>query len=522
MPDEKSSSKVTPLRPVEAPNADADRAETDRAAARKAAAQNALARRAEDRARAREEARAAARARAAELKAQAAAAASEAAEGPADLAEDRAVQLPATTGGRSLAKRKGKPATKKARRKAKLKARAAARAERAEIPPAELELAALPPASLSQPKPRHRMVLVGFVAMVVLPLMVAGWYLWNRAADQYVSELGFTVRKEETAVPSDLFGGLTGLSSGGSSDTDVLFEYIQSQELVQLVDESLDLRSRFSVHHETDPFFSFDPEGSIEDLVAFWRRMVQVSYDPGSGMLDLRAFAFEAEEAQEIAEEILKHSSRVINDLSAIAREDATRYAREDLMQAQDELKDARGALTGFRSRTRIIDPSADLQGQMGLLTTLQQQLAEAMIELDLLRDTTVEGDPRISRALRRIDVIETRIEEERSKFGQGGVIGTGLSDEEQDYATLVAEFERLTVDREFAEQTYIAALSAFAAAKAEAERQSLYLAPYVRPTLAETARHPQRLLLIGLTGLFLILAWSIVVLVYYSLRDRQ
>lgn len=410
-----------------------------------------------------------------------------------------------------------KPARKSKRKRKRRANRAARRAARA-AREAEAAVETPPPVSPSRPQGRHRAVIVGFFLMVVAPIAVTAWYLWALAADQYVSDMGFTVRREEAASPTDILGGLTNFSSAASSDTDVLYEYIQSQELVRRIDEALDLRQLYSVHHATDPVFAFDPDGSIEDLVGYWRRMVQISYNPGSGMLELRAFAFSPDQAQAIAEEILKNSSSVINDLSAIAREDATRYAREDLESAQNNLKAAREALTAFRSRTRIIDPAADLQSQMGILTTLQAQLAEAIIELDLLRETTSDDDARVVRALRRIEVIEDRIDEERSKFSQGGAIAAG----EEDYATLVAEFERLNVDREFAEQTYVAALSAFAGARAEAERQSRYLAPYVRPTLAETATHPQRIVLLGLVTLFLTLAWAIVVLIYYSLRDRQ
>ena len=153
----------------------------------------------------------------------------------------------------------------------------------------------------------------------------------------------------------------------------------------------------------------------------------------------------------------------------------------------------------------------------MGLLSNLQQQLAAAIIELDLLRETTSETDPRVTQARRRIEVIQSLIEGERGKFSTGG-LGPGG----QDYATLVAEFERLTVDREFAEQTYTAALSAFASSQAEAERQSRYLASFIRPTLAERAQYPRRLLILGLVALFTTLTWSVLVLVAYSLRDRQ
>ena len=374
-----------------------------------------------------------------------------------------------------------------------------------------------PPARPARPRTRHTLILGSFVLLVLAPIAVAAWYLWARAADQYVSELGFTVRREESSSAAEILGGLSNFSSSGSSDADVLYEFIQSQEIVQQIDTATDLRTLYSQHHAQDPVFSFNAEGSIEDLVAYWRRMVQISYNPGSGLLELHVFAFTPQDARNIAQKILDNSSDVINEISAIAREDAMRYARADLETAKAELRDAREALTRFRTRTRIVDPSADLQGQMGLLTTLQQQLAAAIIDLDILNATTSQNDPRIKQVQLRIDVIRKRIEEERSKFGSGGA---GVGD--QDYPTLVAEFERLTVEREFAEQAYTAALSTFGSARAEAERQSRYLAAYVRPTLAESPGYPRRVMLLGLVALFLTLAWAILVLIYYSLRDRQ
>jgi capsular polysaccharide transport system permease protein len=109
-------------------------------------------------------------------------------------------------------------------------------------------------------------------------------------------------------------------------------------------------------------------------------------------------------------------------------------------------------------------------------------------------------------------------IEKERGKFGVGAGAKTGA----QDYSTLVGEYERLVVDREFAEKAYVSALSTFDAAQAEARRQSRYLAAYTRPTLAERSLYPQRGLLTLLVAVFAFLTWAIVVLVYYSVRDRR
>ena len=373
-----------------------------------------------------------------------------------------------------------------------------------------------PIAPPARPKKRHRWLLFSFVLIVLAPTGVLAAYLYLRAADQYASTVGFSVRTEEIGSAVEILGGITDVGQSSSSDTDIIYEYIQSQEIVSRINDELDLRAIYS-RPENDPVFSFDARGSIEDLVRYWGRMVKIYYDGGTGLIELRVLAFRPEDATAIAEAIFRESSRTINELSAIAREDATRYAIQELERSVERLKKARQAITAYRSEAMIVDPNADIQVQMGLLTTLNQQLAEALIGLDLLNSTTRQSDPRIQTAERRIAVIAARIADERRKFGSGEVGPSG-----EDYATLVAEFERLSVDREFAEQSYIAALTNYDEALAEAQRQSRYLAAYVKPTMAETSQYPQREVLIALAALFLFLGWSIAVLVYYSVRDRR
>ena len=368
-----------------------------------------------------------------------------------------------------------------------------------------------PPARL---RPRHYGLFLSFLLLVLIPSGLSFVYLHRVAADQYASTVGFSVRTEEAGTPMELLGGLSGVSSGSSSDTDILYEFIQSQNLVSRADSLIDLRALFS-KPGYDPVFAFDPSGSIEDLVAYWGRMVKIFYDSATGLIEVRVTAFEAKDAQDIARIIFSESSLMINQLSAIARSDATRYAQDDLNVAVARLKTARQNVARFRNENQIVDPTIDIQGQMGLLNTLQQQLAEAVIEQDLLRETAGASDPRIEQTGRRIAVIEARITEERKKFGVSDAGGEA-------YSTLITEYEGLSVEREFAEQAYLSALGAFDIARAEAQRQSRYLAAYVEPTLAETSVYPKRLTISGLVTVFLFLIWSILALVAYSIKDRR
>ena len=288
---------------------------------------------------------------------------------------------------------------------------------------------------------------------------------------------------------------------------------------MQKINDDVDLRTIWSkAGPSEDPLFSYHPPGTIEDLVDYWNRMVDITYDSSGGLLELRILAFTPEDATRISERIYAESTALINELSQIAREDAIRYAREDLDEAVETLKEARSAITGFRNRYQIVDPTIDTQDQMGVVSSLQQQLATSLVELDILNESSQPNDPRVTQLERKIRVIENRIEEERRKVG----VGSGMMASGEVMADIVGEYERLSVDQQFAEQTYTTTLAAFNAARAEAGRQSRYLAAHVRPTQAERSTYPRRPMLLALIGGFLVLVWSVLVLVVYSLRDRR
>ena len=367
---------------------------------------------------------------------------------------------------------------------------------------------------------RHWGLVASFVLIVLAPLVTVGFYLFTVAQDQYASTTGFTVRQEEGRTATDLLGGLAqfGGVAGGTGDSDILYEFILSQALVARIDNRLDLVGHYAAHHADDPVFALSPDAIIEDLLAFWQRMVRLSHDQSTGLIELRVLAFSPDMAQGIARNILSESQILVNDLNATARADTIRLADADLAAAVERLREAREALTGFRIRTQIVDPESDLQGRMGVLNNLQQQLAEALIEFDLLAENTNNAsDPRLVQAQNRIAVIQVRIMEERATFTLQNV-GSG----QQDYPTLMAEYEGLVMDREFAEESYRAARTALDIARANANRQSRYLAAYIQPTLLQTAEFPRRTIILALIALFLFMTWATLALVYYSIRDRQ
>ena len=360
---------------------------------------------------------------------------------------------------------------------------------------------------------RHGLFVMSFIVMVLAPLGGIIWYLNEYAEDQFASEMSFSIRSEEFVNPLETLNGLGRLSTGTTADAEVVYEFIGSQKIVRSIDAELGLRALYSAP-EDDPVFTISPDVPVEELVRHWRFMVQANLDKGSGLINVKSFAFDPVSAQNINAVILRQSQELVDMLSFQAREDATKYAEADLDEARERLKRARQKLSEFRAESQLIDPTIDVQSQGGVSAALQQQLAEAMIDLDLLEGSTSNrNDIRLEQARRRIEAIRNRLEGERASLA---------SEVDRDMVAIVGSYEALIVEREFAEQAFLSAAAAFDSARADAKRRTKYLAVHIEPTLADAPLYPRAILISAVGGALLLLIWSVFLMVAYSIRDRR
>jgi capsular polysaccharide transport system permease protein len=385
-------------------------------------------------------------------------------------------------------------------------------------PPPEAAPAAWPRVRAGRRGRRRLLAVLSFVLLVLLPLAATGWYMARVAAAQFHSEVAFSVRAEEMGVLAPgLLGAITQISGTTAPEAEMLRDYVESPQLVALVDARLDLRAIYA-RAPGDPVFALAPGATIEDLTDHWNRMVHVRYESQSGILHLRANAFTPQDAQAIAMAILDESGRLVNRLADQARQDAVRFATADLAEAEAHLRQLRGALAAFRAETRMIDPAQDVAGQMGLLGALQSELAEALVDRDTLLSYAEAGDQRAVQSARRIEAIRTRIAAERAQLGLGTDPGVAAGDA----AATVGRYEALVTDIEFAQAAYTQALGNLALARAEARRTARYVAAHIAPTLAQSSIYPQRGLITGLAALAFLLLWGVVMVVCYNLRDAR
>ena len=362
---------------------------------------------------------------------------------------------------------------------------------------------------------RHFWLIALFCLMVIAPAAVYGTYLYTVAVDQYESDVGFGSRTEQASNTFDILGVLGGGSAATTKDMDILNQFVTSQELVERIDKKLDLRKIYS-RYPNDWWFSFDPKDPVEDLVDYWKKMVVVNYDSSTGLMAIQVYAFTPEDAQAIAQEVVEESTAIINELSKTSQDDTTRYSRETLSKAEDRYRNAQNLLADFRVKNHIVDPQLELNGASQIINGLVQQMAEAQINLDLLKGQVADNDPRIAQFNRRIEVIQKRISEETAKVGPVG------DPNDPGYAALIRDYQNLEMEMEFAQKAYMAAQGAYDQAVSDAQQQTHYLATFLQPTIAQSSTAPDRPMNILLTALVGLLAWSSVTMIYYALRDRR
>ena len=361
-------------------------------------------------------------------------------------------------------------------------------------------------------QPRHWGMIASFLLIVATPAAITTTYLYTRTANQYHSDTAFSVRSEEvSAAAAGILGAITQMGSGTASDINVIFDYIRSQKMVETADAKLDLRAMFN-RQPKDFYFSLGEDAPIEQLIAYWRRMVSVDLS-SAGIIEVRVNAFTPRDAQAIAQEILAESSQVVNQLSEQAHADAIRYSSAELKLAEARLGAVRKKLATFRRQHRMIDPSGDVKSQAGIVVALQSELAKAMVERDMLTSYADAKDQRVIQADRRIGAIKDRIEAERASVTGGG---------DAALPEVVGAYEALKVDLQIASTAYTHTLAGLAAAEAQAQRQTRYLAPHIEPTIAQESLYPRRMTLALMTTLFFAIGWGVMLLIYYNVRDNN
>lgn len=362
--------------------------------------------------------------------------------------------------------------------------------------------------NLRQTWQKHRL----FWLTVALPTLLAIFYFGLIAADVYISESRFVVRSPERQTASPLGMLLKGSGFTRSQDDSYsVQDYMMSRDALKSLDDKLDLRSAFAKGDALGRFPGLDWDESFEKMHRYYQKVVNVQLDSLSSIGTLSVRAFSAEDAQNINSELLQKAEELVNQLNERGRQDMIRFADEEVAKAEQKAKRASLALADYRNKKGVIDPEKQSAIPMQQIAKLQDELISSkslLVQLQL----AARDNPQIPVLKQRIQLLESEIQNESQK-----ITGGGLS-----LASKAADFQRLALEKEFADRQLASVMASLEQARNEAQRKQLYLERIAQPSLPDAAMEPRRLRSIAAVFVLGLIIWGVLSMLIAGIKEHQ
>jgi capsular polysaccharide transport system permease protein len=353
-----------------------------------------------------------------------------------------------------------------------------------------------------------------FLLTVAAPTLLATLYFGLFASDVYVSESQFVVRSPDKPAMSGL--GVLLKSTGFSNSGDEVFaaqDYVRSRDALRALNRK-DAVERAYGDRGVSIFDRFNPlglNGSFEDLFNYYQKRVGVQYDTTSSIATLTVRAFRPDDAYRMNRELLSLAEGVVNRLNERGRTDLVQFAEREVRDAQVEDRNAAVALARYRNGRGVVDPEEQAKAQLEMVSKLQDELIGARMQLLQLNQMAPENPQipilktRIAGLAHEIDVQMGRVAGDRKSLSASAV-----------------QYQRLELERQFAEKRLAAALTSFQEAQSEARRKQAYVERIVEPNIPDEAAEPRRLRGILATFVLGIVAWVILRMLLAGIREHH
>jgi capsular polysaccharide transport system permease protein len=349
---------------------------------------------------------------------------------------------------------------------------------------------------------------------VVIPTGASIAYFGVFASDIYISESHFVVRSANKASPSGmaaLFQG-TGLSRA-TDDAYTVHDYMRSRDAMAKVDAKVNLREAYGSKalDRVARFDGFHLDGSQEALFKYYQKMVVVDFDTTASISSLRVHAFSSHDAARMNEELLELGESLVNALNERARKDTIDFVQGEVTRAEEKVRSTALALSTYRSKNGVLDPEKQGVMQLQNLSRLQDELITTTVQLTQIKSISPDN-PQLPALQQRLASIQGALATERSK-----VVGGQSS-----LADKAGDFERLELDKVFAEKQLATALSSLEQARADTQRKQLYLERISGPSKPDVGLEPRRFRAVLATFLVGLIAWGILGMLVAGVREHR
>lgn len=352
-----------------------------------------------------------------------------------------------------------------------------------------------------------------FWITVAIPTVLAAIYFGLIASDVYISESRFVVRSPQRQAPTGLGALFTGTAfSRSQDDTYSVHDFVLSRDALKELDEQLALRKAYSSNDADfiNRFPGVDWDDSFEAFHRYYRKHVTIEYDTVSSITILKVRAFTGDDAKKTNDLLLKMGERLVNNLNDRSRQDLIKTAEVEVAVGEEKVKQAAVALAGFRTNQAVFDPDRQSTMQLQGVARLQDEVVATETQLNQIQRVS-PSNPQVESLRNRVETLRRAIANETAKVAGAGASLTSKS----------GAFERLALEKTFAEKQLAGSLAALESAKSEALRKQLYLERLVQPNLPDKSAEPRRLRSIFMIFVLGLVAWGVISLLVASIKEH-
>jgi capsular polysaccharide transport system permease protein len=350
--------------------------------------------------------------------------------------------------------------------------------------------------------------------MVVIPTLIAGGYFGFVAPDIFVSEASFVIRTPHQNGAQGL-GAIFQSSTFSRSQDDsyTVQSFILSRGALHALMSRYPVSEAFGKQSVSriSRFPSIDGDQSFEALFRYYKKKVSIGFDPISSISTLTVRAFSSNDAAEMSRGLLELSEKFINDLNDRTSRDTLEFAVADVVKAEQHAKATAVALSEYRNENRVFDPEKQSTVQLAQISKMHEDLLTSKMELAQTEGASSQS-PKVGALQKRIQILSAEVEEQTAK-----VVGSVTS-----LARKAADYERLALDRQFADKALASALTSLEMARAEVQRKKLYLERIVEPMAPDTAVEPKRLRHTFEVFAMGVLVWGLALMLLNGVKEHR
>lgn len=350
--------------------------------------------------------------------------------------------------------------------------------------------------------------------LVLVSTLVFGLYQMFVVSDRYISVAHVVLESPQVSSPELSFQSMFSGAGGNNKDMLLLRDYLQSVDMLKIVDEKLDIRQ----HYANSEIDFFSALGSVdlpmEELHEYYLSKISIELDDYAGVLRLRIAAFTPEMSKSIADLMLVAGEQYMNLLGQRLAEDQIDFLEKQVDDLAVKLEESRQHLIEYQNKHGLISPDGVLENINKVIASLEAELASLRARKTALLTYQSKGSESIRSIDAEINAYIKQIREENSRMTEAS--GDALN-------VVTSEYQKLELRMQFAQENYSGALSALENTRIEAARKLKQISILQSPTLPEYAIEPRRfhnVIVFLLMAIFIGLILHMLIIIVEDHRD--